>query len=137
MTVRPVCLPSKRDSRQSFTNIPAVVTGWGVTSDRNPDLNDVLQEANVTTISNNECELQFPTVVQELFHYSYNSFFKLKLILKNFWMNLSQNILLYQTMKLCMKDTNICISGEQGRSTCSGDSGGPLLMKNKGKICIP
>ena len=75
MTVRPVCLPSKRDSRQSFTNIPAVVTGWGVTSDRNPDLNDVLQEANVTTISNNECELQFPTVVQELFHYSYNSFF--------------------------------------------------------------
>ena len=94
MTVRPVCLPSKRDSRQSFTNIPAVVTGWGVTSDRNPDLNDVLQEANVTTISNNECELQFPTVVQELFHYSYNSFFKLKLILKNFWMNLSQNILL-------------------------------------------
>ena len=35
-----------------------------------------------------------------------------------------------------MKDTNICISGEQGRSTCSGDSGGPLLMKNKGKINI-
>ena len=60
-----MCLPTKSDSRQSLTNIPAVVSGWGVTSDRNPDLSDVLLEANVTTITNNECELQFPTLVQE------------------------------------------------------------------------
>ena len=49
----------------------------------------LLQEAEVRTITNTACEVEFPMVVTP---------------------------------------TNLCISGEGGRSTCSGDSGGPLLL---------
>lgn len=29
-----------------------------------------------------------------------------------------------------IQDTNVCIDGSEGKSTCSGDSGGPLLVEN-------
>ena len=94
-----MCLPTERDSRQSFTNIPAIVAGWGVTSDRNPDLSDVLLEANVTTITNNECELQFPTVVQEqkflISRINDSILFQVSIITFSFVINFEQQDFLY------------------------------------------
>ena len=58
--------------------------GWGLTRDQDQELSSTLQEAEVRTITNTACELEFPMVVTS---------------------------------------TNLCISGEGGRSTCSGDSG--------------
>ena len=86
--IRPICLPTKSESLATLENLDTLVTGWGVFSDDVDDLSPVLREANVKTISNLECEIEFPTVVTP---------------------------------------NNICISGEEGRATCSGDSGGPLL----------
>ena len=83
-TVRPVCLPTKSEATLALSSLSALALGWGVTSDRTSELSRTLQEAEVRTITNTECELQFPMVV---------------------------------------RSTNLCISGEGGRATCSGDSG--------------
>ena len=82
--IRPVCLPTKSEAGLALADLPAVVLGWGVTSDQDPELSRTLQEAEVRTITNTACELEFPMVVSP---------------------------------------NNLCISGEGGRSTRSGDSG--------------
>ena len=69
-----------------------MVLGWGLTRDGEEELSKSLQEAEVRTITNTACELEFPMVVTP---------------------------------------SNLCISGEGGRSTCSGDSGGPLLLQSE------
>ena len=86
-TVRPVCLPTKSEARLRLSSREALVLGWGVTSDQTQELSRTLQEAEVKTITNTECELQFPMVVRA---------------------------------------SSLCISGEGGRATCSGDSGQAL-----------
>ena len=83
-TIRPVCLPTKREATLPLSSLSALALGWGITSDQTMELSRTLQEAEVRTITNTECELQFPMVV---------------------------------------RSTNLCISGEEGRATCSGDSG--------------
>merc|ERR1712179_401253 len=50
--IRPICLPS--NSRENYAGSRAIVTGWGMTGE-NEDSSDVLLEANVTVISDNEC----------------------------------------------------------------------------------
>ena len=85
--IRPVCLPTKSEAGLTLADRRAVVLGWGVTRDQDPRLSRTLQEAEVRTITNTACELEFPMVVTP---------------------------------------TNLCISGEGGRSTCSGDSGRAL-----------
>ena len=87
-SILPICLPTKSESMETLEGLDTLVTGWGVPADNVDDLSPVLREANVKTISNLECEIEFPTVVTP---------------------------------------NNICISGEGGHATCSGDSGGPLL----------
>ena len=93
--VRPVCLPTKSEAGLALAGLPAVVLGWGLTRDQDQELSRTLQEAEVRTITNTACELEFPMVVTS---------------------------------------TNLCISGQGGRSTCSGDSGGPLLLQSEAGI---
>ena len=49
--VRPICLP---DPDLDYDNVTAVVTGWGNMNLTGPRA-DVLQEVNVSTITNQEC----------------------------------------------------------------------------------
>ena len=51
--VSPACLPS--DVSQDYAGQEATVIGWGITEDEN-NLQTVLQEANVTVITNEECQ---------------------------------------------------------------------------------
>jgi len=50
--IRPICLPS--NSRENYAGSRAIVAGWGMTGEHE-DVSDVLLEANVTVISDNEC----------------------------------------------------------------------------------
>ena len=51
IAVQPVCLP---DPILDYNNVTAVVTGWGKKSARGGK-SDVLQEVNVSTITNQNC----------------------------------------------------------------------------------
>jgi len=50
--IRPICLPS--NSRENYAGSRAIVTGWGATGEHE-DVSDVLLEATVTVLSDNEC----------------------------------------------------------------------------------
>ena len=62
-TIRPICLPTKSESTETLEDLESLITGWGVPADDMDDLSPVLREADVRTISNLECEIEFPTVV--------------------------------------------------------------------------
>jgi len=51
--IRPVCLPANVDN--SFEGVTATATGWGVTDYEIKLLASVLQEVDVTVLSNQEC----------------------------------------------------------------------------------
>ena len=53
--MQPICLP---EPDQEYEAMSAVVTGWGRLTSSGP-LADVLQEVNVTTISNQECRANY------------------------------------------------------------------------------
>ena len=48
----PICLP---DPAQDYDNVKALVTGWGRLSGKSVRKPDILQEAKVTTMTNQQC----------------------------------------------------------------------------------
>merc|ERR1719430_1188926 len=54
--IRPICLPS--NSRENYAGSRAIIAGWGDTGEHE-DYSEVLLEANVTVISDNECRRIF------------------------------------------------------------------------------
>jgi len=102
-TTMPICLP---DPNEMFENNVATATGWGLTSD--PLLNPLgkssptLLTVNTTTMSNKECEAT---------NYATSAL-----------LGVSPLIVLG-----AVTNNMICT----GVSTCSGDSGGPLITLSK------
>ncbi|XP_017048726.1 serine protease 1-like [Drosophila ficusphila] len=82
-----VKLPSISATPQTYEGNIATTSGWGYTSDYNPNLAGTLQYIDLEVISNTECESVYGAVIS---------------------------------------DSNLCCKTDNGISTCSGDSGGPL-----------
>ena len=100
-STRPICLP---DPEESYEDSLAVVTGWGVTQHPHPagqDTSPVLMTANLTTISNKECQAM-----------------------------LHSSKLPPQLVPDAITQDMICAYGE-GKTACKGDSGGPMITLNK------
>ena len=98
--VKPICLP---DPTQDYDNVSTVVTGWGTntTDPENTSLPSILQEGNLTTIPNSQC--------QE---------FK--------W----ENEIAMKFFNMKITDNMICaVNPKEG--VCSGDSGGPMITLSK------
>ena len=55
LVVQPICLGEPGDDYEGVT---ALVTGWGKLNSSGPQ-SDILQEVNVTTISNQECRASY------------------------------------------------------------------------------
>ena len=60
-TIGPVCLPASTQSL--YTGQVATVTGWGLTSSGGSPAS-TLQEANVTVVSNEECNDLYPGKIE-------------------------------------------------------------------------
>ncbi|XP_050444339.1 trypsin-1-like [Adelges cooleyi] len=89
--VRPVCMPEKDNS---YANSVAVSAGWGVMEFGDRYFPDVLREAQLQVLSNDECRPYFYRLI-----------------------NLTESM--------------VCAGLEhQGKTTCRGDSGGPLTVAN-------
>ena len=113
VAAQPICLP---EPGQSYDNVASVVTGWGTTTSDPKDrkLSAILQQANLTTITNSQCK-------------------------DTKWLKLYSNAnkTLAELLKIASKrmvtDNMICAVNPKG-GICHGDSGGPLItLDKKGK----
>ena len=54
--VQPICLP---DPSQDYDNVTAVVTGWGATLNYTGPQHDIVKEATVRTMTNEQCREKY------------------------------------------------------------------------------
>lgn len=94
------------DSTTPLSGIVATVVGWGYTEekDKNGKRADVLQKVDVNILANEQCQLWYKEeAIKE----------KRKLVV--------------------IGDRRLCAGFEKGgKDSCAGDSGGPLIIKQKG-----
>ncbi|XP_066144714.1 uncharacterized protein [Euwallacea fornicatus] len=79
---------------ETFVGYEGTVTGWGITSDSQKAITDILRYESNPILSNDACksvDVNYDGVIQ---------------------------------------DTHLCLSGEDNKSICEGDSGGPLTAGN-------
>ena len=111
-TIAPVCLPASTQSL--YTGQVATVTGWGLTSSDGSQAS-TLQEAEVTVISNEECNDHYPGKIKR---YKYN--------FKYIYCKIDSLKYLF-SFHICAGDSNNI------KDSCQGDSGGPLMVLENGK----
>ncbi|KOB72613.1 Chymotrypsin [Operophtera brumata] len=104
--IQPVALPSGSQLDENFTGEIANATGFGLTSDANAY--NFLCFSPGGSISAN----QFVSSVQ---------------------LPVISNTVCFMSFPFIIQSSNICINGAGGRSTCSGDSGGPLTVQRNGR----
>ena len=117
----PMCLPSSVTPQ--YTGQVATVTGWGNTvqhnygEDKPPNYPSILQEVNVTVVSNEDCQSAYGGG-------QVNRYKRKHQII----------VIHYLCPHLCRYSHDIC-AADSGKDSCQGDSGGPLFLPENGRYC--
>ena len=117
----PVCLPASVTPQ--YTGQVATVTGWGNTvqhnygEDKPPNYPSILQEVNVTVVSNEDCQSAYGGG-------QVNRYKRKHQII----------VIHYLCPHLCRYSHDIC-AADSGKDSCQGDSGGPLFLPENGRYC--
>jgi len=99
----PACLPV---SRRNYTGNTGTVVGWGLTSRCPVDGEEILQEVNLEIISDEVCRRSEGRYLYKCIYNRYSSYANR------------------------IDDNMLCARGP-GKDACTGDSGGPLTVKDK------
>ncbi|KOB58154.1 Chymotrypsin [Operophtera brumata] len=124
-SIRPVALPSGSLLNEHFAGEIANATGFGLTSDANSvSFQRILSVCSPITVSFRKC-LQF-------LYFSKGGYISTGQFLSHVQLTVISNTNCSLSYPAFIQDSNICTSGAEGRSTCSGDSGGPLTVQRNG-----